>query len=112
MAVVAAVRKAVVSMVEVAIKKLNRVIGSEEELAPINLGVRVTRLICQIHLQRLATGEDLGQKISALVAVKAAPRNEKNVRVWGLACLCFGPVRARKKENIACHAQCPCACSA
>ena len=70
MAVVAALRKVVVSVVEVAIKKLNRLIGSEEELAPINLGVRVNRLICQIHLQRLATGEDLGQKISALVAVK------------------------------------------
>ncbi len=73
MAVVAAIRKVVMPMVGVEIERINHLIGNEDDLAPIDLGVRINRLICQMHLQKLATSRDLIDKIATVMATELKP---------------------------------------
>ena len=80
MAAASSARVAVTRLVEREVRKLNFLLGKGESLDPIDQRFRLTRVISQIHLQKLAVSPELAmvvETISAKATLGKAPDGDK-----------------------------------
>jgi hypothetical protein len=61
-----AARDVLTPLIEREVRAINMLIGRAVSLEPIDLRFRLTRLICQMHLQKLAVSAELARKIAAI----------------------------------------------